>query len=239
MSSFQSPTGTTASDEMSGIQLALWYTPTAIAGLVLCVVGGALLHIVPVMILLLISALAWIGAPLLLALCPLPLNYWSAVLPSMLCATLGIDLTFTVSLVFLSSIQPQRYQGLCGAVCSILVNLAMSFSLPVSEIVTKRAQSGMSVGTEALSGAAEQKAVDDLTNMGFKAAFLYAAASAGLGFVICVLFVRISRSTVRKKPVDQEQTRPPTSESEASTLVEGRDERHVEETPVQSAELDR
>lgn len=131
---FQSPMVITKSNGtgMSGISLALWYTPTAVGGLILCVVGGSLLHIVPTMLVLLVSGLAWIAAPLLLAFAPLPLSYWKYVFGSMLCATIGIELTFTVSIVFISSVQPLRYQGLSGALCSILVNLAISLSLSIS-----------------------------------------------------------------------------------------------------------
>ncbi|KAK3721047.1 hypothetical protein LTR37_003337 [Vermiconidia calcicola] len=212
---FQSPTGTTSygMQGMSGTTLALWYTPTAIGGVILCIVGGSLMHIVPIMILLIISALAWIAAPLLLALAPLPLNYWSYVVPSMLCATIGIDLTFTISIVFFSSVQPLRYQGLSGAVCSSLVNLAMSFALSISEIVSKEAQSSEILPIQSI-------------NWGFQASFLYGAASAGLGLIICVICVRISRSVVREQPTDEERPRPPSSDS---TLVSEGEERDQEE----------
>ncbi|CAK3931832.1 Drug resistance [Lecanosticta acicola] len=217
---FQSENATGVEGGVRGLTLAAWYTPTAIGGLLLCVVGGALLHIVPTMILLLISGLAWIAAPLLLALCPLPVSYWAFVMPSMVCATLGIDLTFTISIVFLSSVQPLRYQGLAGAVSSILVNLAMSFSLSISEIVSKSAASDIVVpnipGPDADAALARQE------TWGYQTAFIYAAASAGLGLIICVLFVRISRSVVQSKPVeskpvDEERPRP---SSEASTSGE-------------------
>ena len=137
---FERPDTTSSGNVLPGMTLALWYTPTAIGGIILCVVSGWLMHIVPIMALLLISALAWIAAPLLLAFAPLPLHYWSYVVPSMLCATAGIDLTFTVCIVFFSSVQPLHYQGLSGAVSSILVNLAMSFALSISEIVMEKAE---------------------------------------------------------------------------------------------------
>jgi len=210
---------------------------------VLCVIGGGLAHIVPLKLLLLISGLAWIGASLLLALCPLPLNYWAFVLPSMLCATLGVDVTFTVSLIFLAAVQPQKYQGLCGAVCSILVNLAMSFSLPISEIVQHRAETSVSLAGTEDSAAKMMSASNHMMNWGFQTAFLYGAASAGLGLVISVLFVHIPRSVTHERSTDEEQARDP-SPSEASTLVEERrggqgEEAQEEETPIQSAELER
>lgn len=204
--------------ESSGIKFALWYIPTAIGGLLLCVIGSSLLHIVPIMSLLLLSAIAWVAAPLLLALAPLPLSYWKFVFPSMLCATLGIDLTFTVSIVFLSSVQPLRYQGLTGAICSILVNLAMAFGLSISEIVEKRAESAIVVPYPADPSYAS--VLRERTVHGLKAAFTYGAASAGLGLIICVLFVQISCSGMHKEPEDEEGLR---SASSASTLVEERD----------------
>lgn len=201
---FQSPSATGTPNGIQGVTLALWYVPTALGGLILCIAGGALLHIVPIMALLLVSALAWIAAPLLLALCPLPMNYWAFVMPSMLCATIGIDLTFTVSVVFLSAVQPLKYQGLAGAVSSILVNLAMSFSLSISEITALEAEKSIGLPEPGSSGYASAKA--EQSNWGFRAAFIYAAASAGLGLIITVLFVRISRSVVSEKPVDEQQS---------------------------------
>jgi hypothetical protein len=183
--------------------------------------GGALLHIVPILVLLLISALAWIGAPLLLALCPLPMNYWPFVMPSMLCATAGIDLTFTISVVFLSAVQPLKHQGLAGAVSSILVNLAMSFSLSISEIVSIKARSTFNMPD---AGSPQWAAAEDKRmHLGSQAAFFYAAASAGLGLIVSILFVRISRSRVNAKPVDEERPKEKSSRpvsSEAPTLTE-------------------
>lgn len=222
--SFQTSTDATSDPKgLSGVHLAVWYTPTAVVGLVLCVVSGKILHLVPIQLLLVISGVAWIVAPLLLGVVPVPLNYWSTVLPSMLCATIGIDLTFTISIIFLSSVQPLRYQGLSGAVCSILVNLAMSFSLPISEIVITLAQKRFAPTptTQGLPSSAEGGALDKMLDWGYQASFFYAAASAGVGLVICLLFVRISRSVVRKRAVDEESPR--ASSSEVSTLVDGQE----------------
>lgn len=215
---FSSASATGTAHGITGLKLAAWYTPTAVGGLILCVVGGALLHLVPILMLLVISGLAWIGAPLLLALAPLPLHYWSFVMPSMLCATIGIDLTFTISVVYLSSVSPLRYQGLAGAVSSILVNLAMSFSLSISEIVAVKAESAIPIPHSA-SPAERLILADQRANRGYKYAFIYAAASAGLGLFIAALFVRISRSVVQeKKAVDLEGG--PRHSSEVSTLVD-------------------
>ncbi|KAK3112249.1 hypothetical protein LTR53_011670 [Teratosphaeriaceae sp. CCFEE 6253] len=212
-----------------GLQLALWYTPTAVGGLVLCVVGGSLMHVVRLELLLFVSGLAWVAAPLLLAVCPLPFNYWAVVLPSMLCATLGIDLTYTLSLVRLSTTQPTKYQGLAGAVCSILVNLAMAFSLPISEIVQKLVQERVQCDYQGRRAEFEA-CMNGLMNGAYRAMFLYAAASAGAGLVICVLFVRFQPAGGGRKQVDEE--RPRETSSESPTLVEGLGEQGAERTSL-------
>ncbi|KAF2772874.1 MFS general substrate transporter [Teratosphaeria nubilosa] len=224
---------------ITGISLAIWYTPTAVGGVIMCVLTGALLHIVPPKLLLLVSGLAWIGASLIFAVCPYPVSYWPTVLPSMICATLGLDLTYTVSLVYLSSVQPDKLQGLCGAICSILINLAMSFSLSIVEIVKNGASSTYKSAHAADSEDGEARRV-------FRSAFIYAAASAGVGFIISVLFVRISKA--KAKVVDEEQPAVDGQgqsragspfRSEVTTLVDAHDGPDDMVTPVNSAELER
>jgi hypothetical protein len=210
--SFVSPSATTDPESVKGIMLSLYYTPMAIGGIVFCVVGSSLLHIVPIKLLLLISGLAWIAAPLIFAVGPVPLYYWSEVLPSMICGTLGIDLTFTIAAIFLSSSQPLKFQGVAGAVSSILVNLAMSFSLPISLIVKEAAAAHVASDT------IDSKV--DATLWGFRAAFIYGAASAACGLIIVIFFVKISRSVFSgEKQEGDEEARPGVPSSASSTFV--------------------
>lgn len=196
--------------------LSLWYTPMAVGGIIFCVIGSSLLHIVPIKILLILSGLAWIGAPLVFAVGPIPLSYWSEVLPSMICGTLGIDLTFTIAAIFLSSSQPLKFQGVAGAVSSILVNLAMSFSLPISLIVKEAAAANVRIAGDESDAAS--------TVWGFRAAFIYGAVSAGCGLLVCIFFVRISRSVVSEKKPDVDEERPRVSSSSTdATFVPGDD----------------
>ena len=178
------------------------------------------------MVLLAVSGLAWVASPLFLALAPLPLDYWKFVLPSCVAATLGIDLTFMVSIVWLTSVQPVRYQGLCGAVSSILANLAMSFALSISEIVMKKAQS-----TAYIPGITDfqfANRFDKARDWGFRATFLYAAGSGAAGLIICVLFFRISRAAVRGRLVDAEQRQMVLSELTMEDSMEEGDARELQ-----------
>jgi hypothetical protein len=213
--SFVTPGVTANSEGVKGIMLSLWYTPVAVGGIIFCVVGSSLLHIVPIKLLLLISGLAWIGAPLILAVGPVPLNYWAEALPSMVCSTLGIDLTFTIAAIFLSSSQPLKFQGVAGAVSSILVNLAMSFSLPISLIVKEAA------ADHAASDTLDNKV--DSTIWGFRAAFIYGAASAACGLTVVIFFVQISRSVVSGKKLKDEEATPRITSWTSSAFVPAAD----------------
>lgn len=170
--------------EAYGIKLAAWYTPMAVGGFLIATTSGVVLHRVPPTLLLLASGCAWVAAPLLLALGNKSAGYWAFPFPSMICGTLGIDLTFTISVVFLSSVQPLKYQGLAGAVSSILVNMGISFSLAFAQIVEDQVTSRIPE-----TGAAAVEIAD-------RSVFLFAAASAGVGVMIVAVFVRISRTMV-------------------------------------------
>jgi len=209
--SFVSPPAATDPEKIKGIMLSLYYTPMAVGGIVFCVVGSSLLHIVPIKLLLIISGISWIGAPLIFAVGPVPLYYWSEVLPSMICGTLGIDLTFTIAAIFLSSSQPLKFQGVAGAVSSILVNLAMSFSLPISLIVKEAAEAHVASDT------IDSKA--DATLWGFRAAFIYGAASAACGLIVVIFFVKISRSVFSGEQQEDDEARPGVSSSASSAFV--------------------
>ena len=121
-------------------------------------------------------------------------------------------MTFTIAAIFLSSSQPLKFQGVAGAVSSILVNLAMSFSLPISLVVKEAAAAHVAGDT------IDSKA--DSTLWGFRAAFIYGAASAACGLVIVVFFVKISRSVFSgEKQQEDDEARMRVSSSASSAFV--------------------
>jgi MFS family permease len=201
--SFQNPLANTSNLASNQVTLALWYLPMAIAGLVCCILVEPLLHAVHMKMLLLITALLWIAGPVILAVSPLPLNYWANAFPSVICATAGINLTFTISIVYLTAVQPSESQGLCGAMCSIFLGLAFAFSLPIGQIVMTKVS-----GTNWMIDAPIDEAAydgDDRSSMilGYRAAFTYAAVSAGLGLILCLFGVSIPKALRAGKEDDK------------------------------------
>ncbi|KAH6897376.1 major facilitator superfamily-domain-containing protein [Thelonectria olida] len=118
----------------SPMTTAVWYTPLCAGGLLLGTIGGLTLHLLPGRLLLVISAVANLLCGLLFAIMPEDPSYWAYVFPSMLCATMGIDITYTVSNVFITNNLPNHLQGLAGAMINSLLFLGISFCLGVADI---------------------------------------------------------------------------------------------------------
>lgn len=105
-------------DEILGatpLQMVAWFTPMCVGGIIIATVGGFVLHIVSGTILMLIAGVCWVLAPLLFAVMPEGANYWAWVFPSMVIGTIGIDVSFNTTNVFITTGLPKHQQGLAGA----------------------------------------------------------------------------------------------------------------------------
>jgi MFS family permease len=88
----------------------------AIGGLVLSTVGGFTLLLLPRKALLVASGIGYMKSVLLFAIIPERFSYWAYVFRAMLGPTLGVDVTYSVSNVFITTSLPKHQQGLAGAV---------------------------------------------------------------------------------------------------------------------------
>lgn len=122
----------------SPLTTAMWYIPMIVGGLAIGVVGGFTLHFLPGRVLLVISSLANTVCMLLFALMPEGANYWAWVFPAMVCATVGVDVTFTVSNVFITTNIPTHIQGLAGALINSVFFLSVSFFLGTANIIVAK-----------------------------------------------------------------------------------------------------
>ncbi|KAH7125887.1 major facilitator superfamily domain-containing protein [Dactylonectria macrodidyma] len=122
----------------SPLQTALWYIPLIVGGLILGTVGGFTLHRLPGRVLLIISGVGYIISCLLFALMPDDPNYWAWVMPAMIASTIGIDITFTVSNVFITTNLPAKRQGLAGALINSTLFLGMSSFLGFGEVAVSQ-----------------------------------------------------------------------------------------------------
>ncbi|KXX81381.1 Aminotriazole resistance protein [Madurella mycetomatis] len=130
----------------SALQTAVWFAPMAAGGVILATVGGFTLHLLPGRILLVISGLGFLVCCLLFALSPKDANYWAFIFPAMVGSTIGVDITFIVSNVFITANIARHRQGLSGALINSLLFLGISFFLGLADLAVS--EEGNRAGSE-------------------------------------------------------------------------------------------
>ncbi|KAN0103224.1 MFS general substrate transporter [Hyaloscypha variabilis] len=160
----------------SPLQVVAWYVPMAMGGCIIATVGGFVLHLLPGTILIIISGISWIVAPLLFAIAPQGALYWAYIFPAMICATVGIDITFNVANIFITTSLPRKQQGLAGAVIMLLLHLGIAIMLGFADIVN----------TYTLPSLGMRRS--------YHAVFWFEVACASAALVILILFVKIKKA---------------------------------------------
>ncbi|KAG5993820.1 hypothetical protein E4U43_003393 [Claviceps pusilla] len=124
------------------ILTAAWFTPLAVGGMVLAIGGGLVLHIIPNKVLMIISCSGFVLSVLFFAIIPDPATsdkstsfiYWAYIFPAMICGTIGVDITFNVTNVFITTAMPRRHQAAAGGLINSLLYLGIAFWLGVAEL---------------------------------------------------------------------------------------------------------
>lgn len=160
----------------SPLQVVAWFVPMALGGCIIATFGGFVLHLLPGTILIIISGISWIVAPLLFAIMPQSALYWAYIFPSMICATVGIDITFTVANIFITTSLPRKQQGLAGAVIMLLLHLGIAVMLGFADVVNTYTVASLDM------------------RRSYHAVFWFEVACASAALVILVLFVKIKKA---------------------------------------------
>lgn len=159
----------------SPLQVVAWCVPLFIGGLILATSEGFLLHIIPGYYLLILSGIGALGAQLLLALIPEGGNYWAWLLPAMILATIGIDLSITLMMVFVTTAQPIARQGLAGGLVNSVLQLGMALFVGLADIIR--------VSTAPTSG----------DRGSYKNVFWFGVGVGGLALMLMTIWGRIPR----------------------------------------------
>jgi hypothetical protein len=169
----------------TNIQLAGWFAPIAVCGVICGLVTGNILHRIPPICTMLVSSTAWLAAPLLMAFGDPSKGYFPFVFPAMICSSIGIDVTYNFTNLVLSSCSPLQMQALAGAVNSTTVNLGMGFALAITQVIQ--------TATEGQNPGLEEKL------LGHRNCFLFSAASAAVGFAVVACCVRVPRECLQSE----------------------------------------
>ncbi|KAI9370025.1 major facilitator superfamily domain-containing protein [Aspergillus egyptiacus] len=159
----------------NSLTAAIWFAPMAAGGLILATIGGFTLHLLPGKLLLLISGIGYLISMLLFAIIPDNPNYWAYVFPAMIAATVGVDIGYSVSNVFITTNLPRNRQSVAGGIINTIVFAGISFFLGLADLVVSQTRGDL--GTEG----------------SYKAAFWFGVACSGVAIVF-LLFIRVGRA---------------------------------------------
>jgi len=159
----------------SPLRIVAWFVPFGLGGLFFSLIGGMILHLVPGTILLVIAGIGWILAPLLIAIAPIGASYWEFTFPAMICGTLGVDITYNITNIFLTTSLPVHQQGLAGAVANSILFLGISFFLGFADFTAGQV-------------------IDKGTRKTYQAALWFAVGCASVAVVLLLAFVKIDKA---------------------------------------------
>ena len=133
------------------------------------------MHLIPGTLQLIFAGIGWIVAPLLFALAPADANYWAYIFPAIICATIGLDITFNITSIFITTSVSQKRQALAGALINSVIYLSISFFLGFADVTA--------VETAHLE-----------LRKSYQSVFWYEVACAAVALIVMVGFVRINNA---------------------------------------------
>ncbi|DAA72977.1 TPA_exp: Uncharacterized protein A8136_4902 [Trichophyton benhamiae CBS 112371] len=183
----------------TSLQVVAWCTPMVVGGFAFPMMVGICLHLVSGTVLLIISGIGWIMAGLLFAIMPDGASYWAYAFPAMIGATLGIDVTFNITNIFITTSQPKHRQGLAGALINSVLFLSIAVLLGFADV-------------------AQVATLDQGRKHSYRVVFWFNTACASVALLIIVLFVRVNPAasdlTVDEKKRQHELSQRPLNDPE-------------------------
>ena len=146
-----------------------------------------------------------------MALIPVGGTYWAYIFPAMIFATIGIDITFNIATIFITTQLPSDRQGLGGGLINSVLQLGVAVCLGLTDIIQ----------TDTLPQVGLRKS--------YKNTFWFGVASGSVALLLMVLFVNIPKAKSdltadEKRELERAATqelRRTTTETEPSTKAPG------------------
>lgn len=157
----------------SPLQVVAWAVPMAVGGLILSAAGGLILHMLNGTVLMILSCLGYLASGLLFALLPFGGNYWAFVFPAMIGCTVGIDISFNVTNIFITTSLSKERQGLAGALINSTLHFGIAIMLAFADIIQVHAQKHISLRES------------------YQSAFWFQVGLSAFAMLLVVIFVRV------------------------------------------------
>ena len=158
------------------MRMVAWYCPLIVGGIIVPMICSLFLHRVPATAFFVFAGIAWVLAPLFVAISPTVPDYWAFALPAMLCFSLGVESLFIVSSVFIASCFESHDHGFAGALINSLSSCAIAIFLAIAAVVESATSSDSLVKSP-----------------NYRPVFWFQMGVAGLALLVVVAFVRVGR----------------------------------------------
>lgn len=162
--------------KVSPLQASIRFLPAPVAGTLSNIVMGLIAHKVnadkPVLVGNVVSAIS----PLIVALSNPRASYWEFSFPAMALNAVGADTLFTVSNLVITSVFPEKTQGLAGGVFNTVSQIGKTVGLATAAVIAASVTADSKY---------EDKQSPDALFVGYQAAYWYS-------FALCLLTVVIN-----------------------------------------------
>lgn len=154
------------------LESAAQFAPTAVVGFIAAVVTGFLLSRVRTSYIMAVAMTSFCVGIILLATMPIEQTYWIQTFLSMLVTVWGMDMSFPAATVLLSNLVPKGQQGVAASLVSTVLNYSISIGLGIAGTVESQVSQG---GTEVLRG--------------YRGAWYAGIGLSGMGVLLSVCFI--------------------------------------------------
>lgn len=130
--------------ELSALTASIHLLPSFVMGIILELCTGYFVNRVPIFWVVFIATALSAGSPLLMALIDPSWSYWAGVFPAQVLAPVSGDILFTVGLIIVSEVFPEKTQALAGAVYNTVAQFGWCLGINSMQVVSMLVTKGTS-----------------------------------------------------------------------------------------------
>ncbi|KAL9560707.1 hypothetical protein ACKAV7_015198 [Fusarium commune] len=121
---------------LSAVEAAIRILPSTVVGLGLNLMTGLIVHKIPAVWLVAVTSLLSSGSPLLMAIISPSWSYWIGVFFAQILLPFSIDVLFTVGLIIVTEVFPEKNHSLAGAVFNTAAQFGNALGLAIVQVVS-------------------------------------------------------------------------------------------------------
>ncbi|KAH7190939.1 major facilitator superfamily domain-containing protein [Fusarium oxysporum] len=121
---------------LSAVDAGIRILPSTVVGLGLNLMTGLIVHKIPAVWLVAVSSLLSSGSPLLMAVINPSWSYWVGAFFAQILLPFSIDVLFTVGLIIITEVFPEKNQSVAGAVFNTAAQFGNALGLAIVQVVS-------------------------------------------------------------------------------------------------------